>query len=899
MNAVGIALVWCAVQVTLFGLLAGAVYLVCRRWQPASGTSVTVAGLAGILVLSAMALSPWPRWSLVDRSEETARAASARSAPRDDPGLTPSDEAALPAEAGPVEEATREGPSFGALFLEALADALSSGTAQAEANQWRWPAAAGALFLVAAGLGAVWLVAGLVSVGAYRAGSRPIAEAALPELVDVLRAELGCRRPIELRQSDTLVTAATIGWRRPVVILPADWTGWTDDQRRAVLAHEIAHVRDGHFLGVLCGHLGLMLHFYHPLVHWLVNRLRLEQELAADAAAAGVMGGQRKYLNAIAELALRQSDRSLVWPARSFLPTRNMFLRRIAMLRDAKLQPGRLAPAVRWAVLGAVFACAVLVAGLRGPAVQRQAIAVEAAPATEASADEIDLSWVPADAVAIAAFRWAAIFRRPELKELGEAFDNRFVLPRRPMAEVEQQTFVLLHRPDPAQGFPEAVGWPVVMIRFVEPDMAEEVLRTEFRESTPKDFEGATYRVVPQGGMAMFRLDERTIIAGAEPDVQHVIRSRGGPLPTILGGKKGWRAFQDDHAVVAADASAVAVLSALIKPSFAAPLAPLWEDATTVVLGAHADRRVQVHAVAASDDDQKATKVEETLKAFLVLARNWAAQLSQEVERGSQGDPEMIASARAAGDLLAGASIRREGSVVRVQASGDLALLALSKPFVSFRRPLERTQASNNLKQIGLAMHNFHDTFTFFPPAVLEQTTEQLTEAKPYSWRVALLPYLDQMDLYKQYRFDEPWDSPANLEVLKKMPDAYRNPGDPPDSTNTSYFVLVGPGTVFSEEGAKPPLGGMPMQEIRDGTANTIMAVEAKRSVPWTKPEDLPYDPQKPLPELGGHFEGGFLAALCDGSVHFLSKDLEEAVLRMLIEKSDGQVVDWNRIPGR
>ena len=106
MNAVGIALVWCAVQVTLFGLSAAAVYLVSRRWQPASGTSVTVAGLAGILVLTAMALSPWPQWSFGERSEQRARAAAAAPAPRGDLSVAPSDATVPSVESGPVEEAS-------------------------------------------------------------------------------------------------------------------------------------------------------------------------------------------------------------------------------------------------------------------------------------------------------------------------------------------------------------------------------------------------------------------------------------------------------------------------------------------------------------------------------------------------------------------------------------------------------------------------------------------------------------------------------------------------------------------------------------------------------------------------------------------------------------------------
>ncbi len=215
--------------------------------------------------------------------------------------------------------------------------------------------------------GTAWFALGVAAVRYERRRSRPVSDRSLLELVNVLCAEMACRRPIEVRESDDLATAATIGWRRPLLLLPSDWTSWTADQRLAVLAHEIAHARGHDFPALLCGQLGLMLHFYNPLLHWLMNRLRLEQELAADAAAAGVSGGQWKYLTTIAELALHRQERPLSWPARTFLPTQTTFLRRIAVLRNSKLRFHRISTATRATTVGCVLLCGLLVAGLRGP----------------------------------------------------------------------------------------------------------------------------------------------------------------------------------------------------------------------------------------------------------------------------------------------------------------------------------------------------------------------------------------------------------------------------------------------------------------------------------------------------------------------------------------------------
>ena len=107
-------------------------------------------------------------------------------------------------------------------------------------------------------------------------------------------------------------------------------------ERRAVLAHELAHVCRGDFLAGLVAQLSLALHFYHPLAHWLAARLRLEQELAADAWGAALSGGKTTYLATLAQMALRRDSRALTWPARAFLPSRGTFVRRIEMLQDTQ-----------------------------------------------------------------------------------------------------------------------------------------------------------------------------------------------------------------------------------------------------------------------------------------------------------------------------------------------------------------------------------------------------------------------------------------------------------------------------------------------------------------------------------------------------------------------------------
>ncbi len=210
--------------------------------------------------------------------------------------------------------------------------------------------------------------------------------------------------------------------------------------------------------------------------------------------------------------------------------------------------------------------------------------------------------------------------------------------------------------------------------------------------------------------------------------------------------------------------------------------------------------------------------------------------------------------------------------------------VALLLPAVSSaRQAAQRAQSVNNLKQIGLAMHNYHATYNEFPAeAICDKAGKPLL-----SWRVAILPFIEQQELYNEFHLDEPWDSPHNKPLLDKMPAVYRSTRNQPNDPNSTFYqVFVGKGALFNKA------EGVQLQTITDGTSNTIMAFEAGKAVPWSKPEDIEYDPEKPLPMFGGPgFAGGFNAAFADGSVHFLSNSIDKMVLHALITRAGGEVI--------
>jgi prepilin-type processing-associated H-X9-DG protein len=197
-----------------------------------------------------------------------------------------------------------------------------------------------------------------------------------------------------------------------------------------------------------------------------------------------------------------------------------------------------------------------------------------------------------------------------------------------------------------------------------------------------------------------------------------------------------------------------------------------------------------------------------------------------------------------------------------------------------------RAQCTNNLKQIGLAMHNYHEKFGCFPASAIAEK-----QGKPLlSWRVALLPYLEASSTYAKFHLDEPWDSPHNSTLLDQMPGTYACPSDRRLKPGmTGYEVIIGTQTAFTPDN-KP----LSIPAFTDGLSQTIFVAESRRSVPWTKPEDIDFDMAAGKVDLGsvdGRHNNGFNVLMGDGAVRFLKDSTPPVTLRMLLTRNGGESI--------
>jgi hypothetical protein len=231
------------------------------------------------------------------------------------------------------------------------------------------------------------------------------------------------------------------------------------------------------------------------------------------------------------------------------------------------------------------------------------------------------------------------------------------------------------------------------------------------------------------------------------------------------------------------------------------------------------------------------------------------------------------------------------GGVLGLSPASAPVLVGLFLPAVqSAREAARRAATQNNFRQVLLAMLNYEAVSGRLPPqAICDKDGKPLL-----SWRVAMLPFIEEGELHGQFRLDEPWDSEHNLKLLERMPTVYADPSAPPEQAArglTTIQVLTGKETPFAEPGR-----GLRAGAISDGMSKTIAIVEAlpENAVPWTKPADLPFQADRPLAGVGNPQRAGglFVVGMFDGSTRMVAAEVDPGVFKALVTPSGGEAID-------
>jgi hypothetical protein len=525
-----------------------------------------------------------------------------------------------------------------------------------------------------------------------------------------------------------------------------------------------------------------------------------------------------------------------------------------------------------------------------------------------------DLALVPADAAGFAHVRLADVWKsdlmagfRQTFEKAGPkaaaALDAQFVPPPSTLSR-GTVFFVLDDGKRPV---------PVGVLTFSAAFDPDAVVKSYLPNAAAEKVGGKTVYRSPESELELYFPDNKHIVVGGGGSLNAYLSkpvAKDGPLAAALKQAAGGKAAVACISVAALPIPKDAMEGA---PAELKPLLKAERLTVSVELGAG----MKIDVAAGYADATAAQDAEKAVKALAELGRKELAKIKKDYEgrlfnpkaKGPRpvGDlPEGVATVFALGaitqadELLAnpGALVKRNGAeltasfsvskeLVTALGGSAGAMIGLLLPAVQkVRESAARMQSQNNLKQIGIAVHAYHDANGHLPQDIVDKNGKPIL-----SWRVLILPYIEQDNLYKLFKLDEPWDSDNNKAASQAWIKVFMSPSgtlpERPEFGLTSYRGIAGPDAIF-EPGKK-----VRFADVTDGLSNTIMVIETDEMVPWAKPGDFPFDPKKALPKIVPPGKKPvFNVLMGDGSVRAIVPTIEEKTLKALFTRNGGEVID-------
>lgn len=451
-------------------------------------------------------------------------------------------------------------------------------------------------------------------------------------------------------------------------------------------------------------------------------------------------------------------------------------------------------------------------------------------------------------------------------------------------------------------GMPDIGSGDVIAVVRKKSAWNKKVIQSQAKESTHNS---TKYYVFKTGDAAGYFSDDKTLVLGTEDSLKKAIERGKGDA------KQSQFDFVDfgQHIVIAGvlkDKSALQqagnMLGAPGMPTSAKQLVDAMQKIEGGSLGISIDSGVDIQVQGSFSDSGAAGDLKSAIDDLMSEGRKKMEEaVDKQSEQMDRMPPEFAERMREqmelARETMDGISISRSGSTVSISLSlpdkltekmegevpGAFGLLGAVQ---NARGAARGAACKNNLKQIGIAMHNYHDTYNKFPvggnPKWLDKS------GKPYlSWRVHILPQVDHSPLYEEFHLDEPWNSPHNIKLVSRMPTIYKCPEGKLPSGKTTYLGISGPGGIME----KPGIG---FRDVTDGSSNTILVLDAadSKAVTWTQPVDFEYNVSNPKSGLVGHHGSEIQVLMGDGSVRLLSMSLPVKTFLGLFQRADGQRLD-------
>jgi type II secretory pathway pseudopilin PulG len=517
-----------------------------------------------------------------------------------------------------------------------------------------------------------------------------------------------------------------------------------------------------------------------------------------------------------------------------------------------------------------------------------------AASIAENAAERLDLTFIPAEAVAAIVAHPRAVLTGPDAEWMPTEIITAAGMKQAGIDPLKVKEAVVLFASPTSGTEPDFAA----VLRFSEP-YSKAAVTAALPPGKETSIDGKTVvELLAPRATWLYLPDDKTIVIGMAPLVQKMLAAKDADSP-LIGLLKKVDVSSHLTAVFSIDAVRPIMKQAVAEVP---PVPPPFQDflklpdlLSAILVRVNVGENFNANLTLRSVDETSAQETERIVKFGLAMAQQ-AVMVQIAATGGQSTDPVEQASAKYAtrmvNQMFARVKPVRRGQNLSfsVEANSGVAsigvLTGLLLPAMQAARGAAvRVQSMNNMKQIGLAMLSFESANNRLPArAIFDKKGKPLL-----SWRVQILPFLEQNNLLQQFHLDEPWDSEHNKALISQMPLVYAKPNRPNDG-KTAFQVPVGKGLAF--EGAK----GLRLPDFTDGTSNTILLVEVNddRAVEWTKPDDLEVDLSKPLDGLGDAEPNGFAVLLADGSTRTLSKSIDSTVLKALFTRAGGEVINQN-----